>query len=42
MACFPDDADEVEALIREADRALYVSKARGKNRFTYQGRVIGG
>jgi diguanylate cyclase (GGDEF)-like protein len=37
IACFPDDAQSVEDLIREADQALYVSKARGRNVITYRG-----
>jgi diguanylate cyclase (GGDEF)-like protein len=32
VAIMPDDAVEVELLIREADRALYRAKARGRNR----------
>ena len=37
VACFPDDAANGEDLIREADRALYVSKSRGRNSITYRG-----
>jgi diguanylate cyclase (GGDEF)-like protein len=40
LACFPDDADTLEALVREADRALYVSKARGRNTITYRGKPL--
>jgi diguanylate cyclase (GGDEF)-like protein len=40
IACFPDDAQTVEDLIREADQALYVSKARGRNVITYRGAPI--
>jgi diguanylate cyclase (GGDEF)-like protein len=37
VASFPDDAQTLEDLIRTADEALYVSKARGRNRITYRG-----
>lgn len=40
VACFPDDADTVEELVREADRSLYVSKSRGRNTLTYRGRRL--
>ncbi|RME02002.1 MAG: diguanylate cyclase [Deltaproteobacteria bacterium] len=32
LATFPDDADSADALIRNADRALYRAKIHGKNR----------
>jgi len=32
IALFPDDADNVEALINAADSALYEAKRAGKNR----------
>jgi hypothetical protein len=38
VATFPDDASDLEALIKRADEGLYRSKADGKNRVT----VIGG
>jgi diguanylate cyclase (GGDEF)-like protein len=34
VACFPEDAESVEELIRRADKGLYQSKANGKNRIT--------
>lgn len=34
VATFPDDADDVEPLLRRADEGLYRSKAAGKNRIT--------
>lgn len=33
-ATFPDDADNFEQLIEKADKALYKSKEKGRNRFT--------
>ncbi|MHC4660158.1 MAG: sensor domain-containing diguanylate cyclase [Planctomycetota bacterium] len=32
VATFPDDAESVQSLLREADKALYVAKEQGKNR----------
>jgi diguanylate cyclase (GGDEF)-like protein len=32
VACFPDEADEVEGLVKLADEAMYHAKAMGKNR----------
>jgi diguanylate cyclase (GGDEF)-like protein len=32
LAVMPDDAGESTSLIREADRALYAAKAKGRNR----------
>jgi diguanylate cyclase (GGDEF)-like protein len=32
VATYPDDADSVHLLIREADKALYTAKEEGKNR----------
>jgi diguanylate cyclase (GGDEF)-like protein len=40
IACFPDDAESVEDLVREADRALYVSKERGRNTITWRGAAL--
>jgi diguanylate cyclase (GGDEF)-like protein len=40
IACFPDDAATVDELIRAADRALYRSKAAGRNTITYRERPL--
>jgi PleD family two-component response regulator len=32
VACFPEDADSPEALIQQADIALYSAKLHGKDR----------
>lgn len=34
VACFPDDATNVEALLQRADEAMYSSKSQGKNLIT--------
>ena len=36
VATFPDDAADLEQLIKRADEALYRSKAQGKNRVTHE------
>ena len=35
IAMFPEDADTAEALLQMADKAMYVSKNQGKNRYTF-------
>ncbi len=40
LACFPDDAATADELFEKADRSLYVSKARGRNRITYRGKSL--
>ena len=36
LACFPHDASDKGALLAEADRCLFQSKADGKNRITVE------
>jgi diguanylate cyclase (GGDEF)-like protein/PAS domain S-box-containing protein len=35
ITVYPDDAQDIESLLRQADQAMYVSKAEGRNRFGY-------
>ena len=35
IACFPDDGDTTETLMQSADLAMYQSKDRGKNTYTF-------
>ena len=35
IACFPDDGASVEALVQSADLAMYRSKEKGKNTYTF-------
>jgi GGDEF domain-containing protein len=37
IACFPDHGTDFESVLKQADEALYVSKKKGKNRFTLSG-----
>ena len=39
IAMFPDDSDKAEALIKQADEAMYLSKQRGKNTYTFHSAV---
>jgi diguanylate cyclase (GGDEF)-like protein/PAS domain S-box-containing protein len=35
ITLYPDDAQDVEGLLKHADQAMYVAKAEGRNRFGY-------
>ena len=35
IACFPDDGDTPEVLVRNADAAMYLAKERGRNNFQF-------
>lgn len=42
IAIFPDDAEEYAALLKYADEAMYLSKHRGKNTYTFYSEVSRG
>lgn len=40
IACYPDDAEHIEALLNCADQAMYDAKTMGRNRFRYFSRDV--
>ena len=41
IAVFPDDGEDVEALVKKADFAMYEAKKAGRNRFEYFRQPVG-
>ena len=41
VALFPDDADNLDELIRKSDRAMYVAKEAGKGHVVFYGKING-
>ncbi len=35
ITMYPDDADDIEGLFKNADQAMYLSKSQGRNRYSY-------
>lgn len=35
ITIFPDDAEDMEVLLKHADQAMYLAKSQGRNRFSY-------
>jgi len=35
VTLYPDDATEIDALLKNADQAMYAAKSQGRNRFNY-------
>ncbi len=40
IAFYPEDASEIEALLKNADQAMYDAKEAGRNRFSYFARTV--
>ena len=41
VSCYPDDGDDEETLIKQADTAMYHAKAKGKNNVQFYTRELG-
>lgn len=40
IACFPEDGYDIETLLKHADHALYMTKRRGKNHYSFYQDII--
>ena len=40
ISIYPDDGEEVESLVKNADMAMYLAKGRGKNRYEFYTREL--
>ena len=36
VSLFPRDGDDIESLVQQADRAMYVAKNAGRNTYSYE------